>query len=423
MTRRINLMENESTVITEEQKQLINDTVENAPKSDETKLAEEIFGDKEDQIDDCGDEDSDDEATDEVGDCNEELDDEDDSELESKELKTVVDPVTGEHTVVGDAEEINPKTLEEKFDDIANAKINEDDGIIRNLSTDDIKAVAADENGSMLGKYDISDDTAIELISLINQYQDHKITKITFAVMPKQIQDFVNDYMNKNGVGGFSVRSNTIRNTLSETLIDEMISNIKLNRSMNDFNAEIEHMYDETNKEISPLIKDYNTERREELQKAYDKVEDEEKKQKIGAVIDAIHQAYSLEEFIKQAPYIKIKGFYLEKPKKIFMEFMFKYKEGNYHIYELGMITNILHRHLQKNKLITEDDTASAIKFLLAYCLYCKNYKPAVPEQHAFMYYVTYNIVLLDIYKDEQYNEFAPEFLSNVMSVINNLKK
>ena len=43
------------------------------------------------------------------------------------------------------------------------------------------------------------------------------------------------------------------------------------------------------------------------------------------------------------------------------------------------------------------------------------NYKANVPEQHAFMYYTLYNIMLLDIYKEEQYKEFATGFISNII--------
>ena len=59
---------------------------------------------------------------------------------------------------------------------------------------------------------------------------------------------------------------------------------------------------------------------------------------------------------------------------------------------------------------------------MLAYCKFCLNYKPEVPEEHAFVYYVLYNIALLDIYKSQEYDDFAPEFLKNIVDIIHHMR-
>jgi hypothetical protein len=43
------------------------------------------------------------------------------------------------------------------------------------------------------------------------------------------------------------------------------------------------------------------------------------------------------------------------------------------------------------------------------------NYRVDVPDQHAFMYYTLYNIMLLDVYKGDEYMEFAKGFIHNII--------
>ena len=46
--------------------------------------------------------------------------------------------------------------------------------------------------------------------------------------------------------------------------------------------------------------------------------------------------------------------------------------------------------------------------------------RPDVVEQHAFMYYTIYNIVLVDMNKSENTKNISDEFLANVKKVITN---
>ena len=181
------------------------------------------------------------------------------------------------------------------------------------------------------------------------------------------------------------------------------------------FNEGLENIYHAVGEELSSYVKDYDKNKIEYLEKICKDIDDEEKKQRVSQVLDSIYDAYKLTR-MKDVSY-RIKKFDLEKPNRVFDQVMVKYRNNKYHIFELHMITNILNKHLKQNGY-EEDGTI----FMLAYCKFCLNYKPEVPEEHAFVYYVLYNIALLDIYKSQEYDDFAPEFLKNIVEIIHHMR-
>ena len=337
---------------------------------------------------------------------------------EEKYVNVSVDPKTGEKIIIGEAEKQDPIGIDNALENVGEKANVEDFEKNIKIEVEDIKKVASED--TILGNFEITDETTLELLSLINEYRDGK-KKITYNILPNQIKEMIDNYCKRNGVASFSVQANTIRNNIAELLIDEFIDNISMNKYVDNFNEELENIYKTTGEEISPLIKEYNESRVEMINKACEKIEDPEKKKIVEKTLDNINDAYELKEFIKAAKKIKIKKFYFEKPQKVFKEFLYKYMNVKYSIYDLGMLLPILHRHLVANNIIKDEDE-SALKLLLAFCIYCNNFKPENPEQHAFMYYFTYNIALLDIYKGEQYDKFAIGFLNNIGKVLENLK-
>ena len=61
--------------------------------------------------------------------------------------------------------------------------------------------------------------------------------------------------------------------------------------------------------------------------------------------------------------------------------------------------------------------------FFIAYCKQTTNMHAENPYEHAYMYYVIYNIVLADINKSEETRETSDIFLSHVKEVIKNLRQ
>lgn len=336
---------------------------------------------------------------------------------ETKEVDVIIDGLTGEKTILGSSTKEKVENAEEDF---FSSLDNTNFDTHYNILASDIKKVASEETS--FGTFDISDETTIELLKVINKYKEDK--KISYKDLPVQVREFIDDYMKKNGMYAASnvIAYNSIRNDMANMLIDEYINQIELNKWSDDFNIQMEKFSEEMKTEMSPLYKELNDNREEYLQNLIDKLSDDEKKEKAEAILNSIKDAFALTRLKEAAPKIKIKNFDLEKPGREYKDLMNKYIDNQYHIYDLFMITNVLNRHLLNLKLIEKNDRTTAIKFVVAFCKFCKNYKTTVPEEHAFMYFVTYNIILLDVYKGDTYDTYSFEFLNNILEVVHRLK-
>jgi hypothetical protein len=234
-----------------------------------------------------------------------------------------------------------------------------------------------------------------------------------------------------NGVHGYNAKTNEIRNMLASTLIDEFITNISINKSIDTFNNEMEDLFKKTGEEFSKMYKEYDTERTKYLEAALEKIpEGDPKRETITKVLDSINDAYKLDRLKAATGKIRIKNFDREKPERIFSDFEFKYKNTDYKVYPIKMVAKTLHKHLidniketlpenlsEEDKLARADVLASieTLDFLILFCKFCMNYKPSIPEDHAFMYYTLYNIMLLDVYKGEEYEDFSKGFINNIV--------
>lgn len=336
-----------------------------------------------------------------------------------------VNPFTGETTPVpSDKDVAETKSIDEVLSDIGdtlnNSKL-EDEQIKFDFTQDDIKNFTKNED-SIIGNYDITDETALELINVINRRQDGE--DIRFKDLPEEVQQYIDKYLSKNGVVGFSNHANYVRNELATNLIDEFIVQIGMEKLSDDFNKQIENIYEEAGKDMSPLFKEYNDNRTEYLERMTANIEDPEKKVLAEKVLDAISDAYNLTRIKNSPSKIKIKSYQMEEPEKVYKSCIeFKYKESKNKIFKPAVIEVILDRHLKSNGLIPEDDDKTAKSIVLAFCLFCQNYDEKKPEEHAFMYYFTYNVILLDIYKNEEYESYSKDFLSNVMSILSVIKQ
>lgn len=346
------------------------------------------------------------------------------TEGESKLVEVSVDPVTGQKTVIGTVDGTKTSTaamtIIDKLSELGDAadKIELDDPV---LTPEDIKK-AIETDVFTNEKHEISDETCLELLKLINKYKEEKID-ITYNSLPNQIKGFVDEYLKNQGVNGHSISVNTIRNGLAKSLVDEFIANASINKYTDEMNEQIEHVYDQAGEEISPIIKDYNNSKAEMLKKACESITDDAKKALMEKILDSINDAYELTRFKNAARSIKIKHYDMEEPQKIFNYFNSKYDNNKkYHVYEMNMVYSVLSRHMKE--VITDDTNPNeiALKFCLGFCKFVQNYDPNIMDQHTFMYYVTYNIILLDIYKGEQYDEFAPKFLNNIYEIVKNFR-
>lgn len=274
-------------------------------------------------------------------------------------------------------------------------------------------------------KYEISPEDTVKLLEIIDKVRNKENINI-YSSLPESVKNIIIEYMKNEGVQGYSVQANSIRNMLAASLIDEFISNISIDKTVESFNKEMEDLFDKTGQEFSKMYKEYETERTKYLEAALEKIpEGDPKRELVTDVLDAINDAYRLSR-IRNGKKIKLKNFEKEKPEKVFKEFEFKYQNQKYKIHPIKDTLKILTMHLTEEYKLngySEDESIlrgfeRARNFLLIFCKFCSNYKVSNPAEHAFMYYTLYNISLLDIFKGEEYKEFSESFIDNINSIM-----
>lgn len=320
-------------------------------------------------------------------------------------------------------------TMEEALSDLGEAIFTEDEEI--EFTADDIKSSL---KNSMFTEgqtdFTIPEEDILTILNIVEKVRNKENINI-YAALPQSVKDMINKYMLEQGVQGYSVQSNSIRNMLASTLIDEFISNISINKTVDSFNKEMEDLFVKTGEEFSKMYKEYDTERTKYLEAALEKIpEDDPKRETITKVLDAINDAYKLTRLKEAAPRLKIKHFDREKPERLFSAIEFRYNNTQYHIYPFKQVLSVLYKHLapEIKKTLPEDmdeekkesaalalACAESVDFMILFSKFCMNYKIEVPEQHAFIYYTLYNIMLLDVYKGEEYDEFAKGLINNII--------
>lgn len=317
-------------------------------------------------------------------------------------------------------------TMEEGLADLGESLVKEEEDI--EFTPEDIKK-SMKESMFTEGNEDfqLPEEDIITLLEIVNKVKAKENVNV-YASLPQSVKGMINKYMLEQGVQGYSVETNSMRNMLANMLIDEFISNISVEKTVESFNKEMEDLFVKTGEEFSKMYKEYDSDRTKYLEAALEKIpegpEGEEKRKTITNVLDSINDAYKLSRLKEATGRIKIKSFEREKIKKVFDEFEFKYKDQTYHIYPLNTVLKTLVVHLAqkiaKDSNIELDKAAmissvEAADFLILFCKFCRNYDAKKPEEHAFMYYTLYNIMLLDVYKGEEYEDFANNLLTNIV--------
>ena len=331
--------------------------------------------------------------------------------------ETIINPDTGEIVNTGIAKE-EKVTVDEALSDLGEADVFDEDF---DVTADDIKKSLGDD-ASFLDKdklVDLSDEELLKMVDIVNKVRNNENVNV-FVELPKPLQDLINTTILGQGYAGFSVEANTMRKSMARMLIDELISNISMDKYLNTFNSEIENIVQKVGTDISVLYKEYEQERETYINKLLEQVpEDDPKRELLIKTIDSIHDAYALERLKAEAANFKrIKHIELVKPQnRVFDSFESKYKDSPYNIYKPAIAVDILNKH---NDRADKDDN---LRFVINFCKFCYSYDPAKSDEHAFMYYTIYNIMLLEIYKEQEYKEFATDFLNNINEIIDQFKK
>lgn len=332
-------------------------------------------------------------------------------EIETKMMNVTIDTNTGENKILG--EEAQAESKEDIFNKVVES-INSDESEDDPLTQEDISKYTSEDMkyssklSSMASKSDLSEESMVKLLELVNR----RIKKEDFNIykeLPDEIKEMVDDYISNNPEFMATDRAiiNRIKKTVSESLIDEFISNIKFDKTKNDFATEMAKLYSDANKDISEAALELVETRNAEYRKAAEKIEDEEKKKKLLSIIDTIDEARALTELKEYAKKAKIKHIQLEKPNKVYVDFLNKYKDSSLNIYNISLARNAISRYL--------DNPEDADIFCVSFCNQVRLYDIKNVLHHAYMYYVLYFAATID-------GDKSGKFIENVKEVVANAK-
>lgn len=392
--------DNITNTLTEEQVEAINKVLEdNAENSEELKMIKDLPSNNNVEVSN----------SDETG--------------ELKIANTILDPNTGESKIVSTEdfdETVDDTTFEQLVADVESGKIkveSDDSPITEEELKNNIDTFGADD------KFNLSDEAMQQLLVVANRRMNKEEFNV-YKEFPKEIQDMIMNTIGLPNVDGSPIittnESRAVRNAMAEQLLDEFILKISFERARVDLNKEIEGVFKEGVKDIAEYTVGYTQERNAAYREYAEGLEDEEKKTKLLETLDVIDSAYSLDDLKEFAKTCKIKKYDIEEPKNYFRDFLGKYQNSTYNIYDIKLTLPILERHIVDNE---KYNNADVIAFLVCFCKYIKNFKVENILEHSFMYYVIYNIVLIDSNTSEKTKEVSDKFIENIKIVMDNLKE
>ena len=346
-------------------------------------------------------------------------------ELPEEEPEEVEEEKSIEDTVNEDEGLVDNETFDEMVARINNQEINfgSDDPIkeeeIMDYLTGEHPEATLMLNEVIDKNFPISKDSIKALLKVANRRMKKEEFNV-YKEFPEEVKEMINKYVTAAiGVpNNYSMEVNNMRNRVSESLIDDFISNIQMDRMQSDFGKQVQDIFSKGASEVSEMIVGYSREKIESYHKSLEKIEDPEKKERLTNILANIEDAHdlsSLKEFSKKC---KIKSIDLEKPKRIFDTFTFKYNNSTYDAFSIDMIKRALINRLEGEGYTEKDINA----FFIAFCKQVTNYKSDNILHHSYMYFVTYNCALLEINVSDNTKGESDEFVENVKEVIANLK-
>lgn len=336
-------------------------------------------------------------------------------ELEKKVVNTTIIPETGERVITG--EEESSVNMDNEIDNILQESLKEQlkSTEDKEISKEELKEAVETSSESV-----ISDEATAKLLEVIYKYKKNPKINL-YKEYPEEIQNMVKKYISNMGVALLSNDGKRLRNIASMMLMDEFIKTIELNRFNDEINNGLNDILEEANKEIGDNIVKYDEERNAKYREVLERIEDDEKREKALKILDTVDATYELTELKEFAKRCKIKRIELDKPQRCYSHIINKYSNSEHNIYDITLVPPILFRNLNDDLENPEYKENDIIAFLIAFCKQCMNMKVEVPEEHAYMYYVLYNIVLMDMVSEENKDKYDT-LKASIKEVINNLR-
>ena len=340
----------------------------------------------------------------------------DSKNTESVKMNVLVDPETGEHKIIGRAgEELKYdfegviKQINDGDPDILTTKPFTEEEIISYLKSADDDTLVEE----LAHDVDISAQGLRDLLDIVNRkIKGEKFN--AYKESPEEVKKLVDSYISE-GMGSMMIYNakmlSSARNRIAHSLLDEFIQNIKMDRAKTDFAKELENIYNNSSVMTAEGGLEYIDERNAAYREAANAIEDEGKKERLNSILDRIEEARNLTELKEFAKTCKIKHYDLERPdKRVYSDFLAKYKDSVNNIYDISIAETVLLRHLTPLGFTKNDITM----LLIAFCRQCKNYSVDNVLDHAYMYYFLYYCVMLDGDKSDKFKNNIIEVIKNV---------
>ena len=359
---------------------------------------------------------------------------------EFKRMNVMVDPNSGEQKIIPSSNSSVGLEDEETFEEMCERLEKTDyDFSLDPVTEKDVLEFLSKtdkESSSILAdlvnndkEIDISAQDVQKLLSVVNR----KLEKEDFNVyreLPRSIQTKIDEYIIKSGIPINALDGRRIRNEMADVIISDFARNIVTEKSVYDFNREMENMVKLADSEMSKITCDYIINRNRMLRERIEKEEDPKKKENGMKFLEAIDESYNLDGLKLFSTKCKIKKFDLEKPSRIFETLLSKYRESSYNIYDINLTRPILYRHLNADKT-DEFNDKDVNAFLICFCKQCLNKKSEIATDNLYMYNVIFNIIWLDLQNrssnsenlDENSQLYSDGFLNNVKEIIYNLRE
>lgn len=327
---------------------------------------------------------------------------------EIKVINTTINPLTGESMILNTDEAEDTESVDEKI-----ARVSLED--LTALPANEEEVTTAMQEEGILKEISKDLEWSQDDIKAILNVTNRRIKKENFNVykaLPDSVKKMIDDYISKElGISVLTAnisQLNTVRNSIATSIIDQFQSEIQMNRAKHDFAHELASIYQSGVREISESAIDYMSERNQAYREAAEKMDDEEKKTRMLAILDRIDQARSLDELKEFAKKCKIKNMDIEKPKRVFKDFTGKYANSANNIYDIDLCTYILARNLPER---TETEITC---FFIVFCKYVQNWNIGDPLNHSFIYYVLYYCAMLDGDKSDVFKNAVREVIDNI---------
>ena len=328
----------------------------------------------------------------------------DKSNLVQGEAIIEIDPDTGEKKIALDQSKLNSKVA--KNIDLIDMTDGSDDMKLAELNDENMK--------ESLKAMDMSDEEALAIITIIRK--DMEGIEIKYEELPRVVQQMV-DSLKLAGA-----QTGTKRST--KTVVKDVIGFL---RSQLQMDQELIEFQDVLKKEMKlpSLLSMYNEETDELMSKKIielaDKVEEEnpEKAKLLRRLSDSYEDAKNFTTIIRvvenqEKPAKKLQR-EIKRFNKYIRDFNYKYNEINtkFTIDSLQIAEKVLVRHT----LCFPD---KAKMFLILFCKLCMNMNPNDVADHTYMYYTLKTITTLDAYeRDDEVYLKNKEHLCNILEKLN----